>query len=77
MAKAFTKNDTTLVMKSLFEFFAGADIQDQMPPEILQSLKVNLTEMKALVNSKDPFPEFGTNLKPPFILLPLGILCPC
>jgi len=76
VATAFTTNDTTLVMKALFEFFIGTDIQDQLPPEILQSLKANLTEMKALVNSDNPFPHLNTNLKPPVMLLTSGNTMP-
>ena len=73
---AFKTNDTTLVMKALFEFFVGADIQDQVPPEILQSLKANLTEMEALVNSDSPFPDLNVNLKPPVMLLTSGNTMP-
>ena len=76
VAAAFKTNDTTLVMKALFEFFAGADIQDQIPPEMLQSLKANLTEMEALVNSDNPFPDLSTNLKPPVMLLTSGNTMP-
>jgi len=76
VATAFKSNDTTLVMKALFEFFVGADIQDQVPPEILQSLKANLTEMEALVNSGNPFPDLNTNLKPRIMLLTSGNTMP-
>ena len=76
VATAFKTNDTTLVMKALFEFFVGADIQDQVPPEILQSLKANLTEMEALVNSDNPFPDLNANLKPPVMLLTSGNTMP-
>lgn len=76
VATAFRTNDTTLVMKALFEFFVGTDIQDQVPPEILQSLKANLTEMKALVNSDNPFPDLNTNLKPPVMILTSGNTMP-
>ena len=76
VATAFKTNDTTLVMKALFEFFVGADIQDQVPPEIIQSLKANLTEMEALVNSDNPFPDLNTNLKPPVMILTSGNTMP-
>lgn len=52
---AFITKDTTLIMKELFEFFAGADIQNQIPPEVLSMLKSNLREMEALVNSPSGF----------------------
>lgn len=76
VATAFKTNDTTLVMKALFEFFVGADIQDQIPPEILQSLKANLPEMEALVNSDNPFPDLNVNLKPPIMILTSGNTMP-
>lgn len=69
VASAFKTSDTTQVMKALFEFFVGADIQDQIPPEVLQSLKANLTEMKALVNSENPFPNLSTDFQAPVMLL--------
>ncbi|MGB5370151.1 MAG: alpha/beta hydrolase [Flavobacteriaceae bacterium] len=53
--EAFSTQDTTLIMKKLFEFFAGADIQDQVPAEVLEMLKANLREMEALVNSPSGF----------------------
>lgn len=52
---AFVTKDTTLIMKELFEFFAGADIQNQIPPAVLSMLKANLREMEALVNSPTGF----------------------
>tara|TARA_R110000751_G_C13763436_1_gene479433 strand:- start:156 stop:629 length:474 start_codon:yes stop_codon:yes gene_type:complete len=41
---AFKTNDSTLVMKSIFEFFVGKDIQNDIPPEALNTLKANLIE---------------------------------
>lgn len=73
---AFTTNDSTLIMKAIFEFFAGADIQNQLPPEILQMLKANLTEMEALVNSENPFPDLKTEFKMPVMLLTTGRTMP-
>ena len=66
---AFKTNDTTQVMKSIFEFFVGVDIQDQVPTEVLESLKANLSEMKALVHSKDPFPSIRTDFEIPVMLI--------
>ncbi|THD69810.1 alpha/beta hydrolase [Robertkochia marina] len=71
--KAFRTNDTTLVMKELFEFFAGEDIQDQVPPEVLRSYKQNLREVEAMVNSKNAWTEIGPeelkNLSMPVMIL--------
>ncbi|WP_053991596.1 alpha/beta fold hydrolase [Mangrovimonas sp. TPBH4] len=53
--EAFKTKDTTMVMKELFEFFAGADLQDQVPPEVLTMLKENLREIEALVTSENGF----------------------
>lgn len=66
---AFKTKDTTQVMKAIFEFFVGADIQDQIPPEDLESLKDNLGEMEALVNSADPFPDINTDFQVPVMLI--------
>ena len=66
---AFKTDDTTQVMKAIFEFFVGADIQNQVPPEVLQSLKANLSEMKALVHSEDPFPDLSTDFQTPVMLI--------
>ncbi|MCL6265854.1 alpha/beta fold hydrolase [Flagellimonas myxillae] len=76
VASAFETRDTTQVMKALFEFFVGADIQEQIPPEVLQSLKANLTEIKALVNSEDPFPNLSTDFQVPVMLLTTGNTMP-
>lgn len=70
---AFITKDTTLIMKELFEFFAGADIQDQIPPEVLSMLKANIREMEALVNSlsgfDSPTPEDLKELNMPIMIL--------
>lgn len=66
---AFKTNDTTQVMKAIFEFFVGVDIQDRVPPEVLQSLKANLSEVKALVNSDNPFPDLSTDFQTPVMLI--------
>ena len=73
---AFKTNDTTQVMKAIFEFFVGADIQEQLPPEVLQPLKANLSEMEALVNSDDPFPAISTDFKTPVMLITTGNTMP-
>lgn len=54
---AFQTQDTTLIMKELFEFFAGEDIQDQVPAEVLLWYKQNLREVEAVVHSKNAFTE--------------------
>ncbi|WP_430965357.1 alpha/beta fold hydrolase [Spongiimicrobium sp. 2-473A-2-J] len=70
---AFITKDTTLIMKELFEFFAGADIQNQIPPEVLSMLKANLREMEVLVNSPagfdSPSPEDVKALDIPLMIL--------
>ena len=65
---AFKSNDSTLIMKSIFEFFVGKDIQNEVPPEVLNALKANLTEMKALVSSENPFPKLNTDFDIPVLI---------
>lgn len=71
--EAFKTNDTTLVMKELFEFFAGKDIQNKVPPEVLRSYKQNLREVEAMVNSDNAYtgirPEDLQQLTMPVMLL--------
>ncbi|WP_299536708.1 alpha/beta hydrolase [Ulvibacterium sp.] len=78
--RAFKTNDTTLVMKELFEFFAGEDIQDQVPQEVLDMLKANLREIKALVTSSNGFksPPFQSvkDLKMPIMVFTSGRTMP-
>lgn len=45
---AYAAGDTTDIMAVIFEFFVGADIQDQVPPPVLDILFANLDEMVAL-----------------------------
>ena len=66
---SFATKDTTVVMKAIFEFFVGQDIQDQIPPVALNALKANLPEMEALANSENPFPNLNSNFEfPSFII---------
>ena len=71
--EAFKTKDTTLILKELFEFFTGRDMQDEVPEEFLNSLKINLREVEALVDSRDPFsapnPETLRSLKMPVMIL--------
>ena len=60
LKNSFKTKDTTLVMKAIFEFFVGEDIQDQVPLEVLNALKSNLAEMEALAYSENPFPNLNT-----------------
>lgn len=52
---AFMTRDTTNILKAIFEFFAGADLQHKVPVSVLESLKSNLLEMKALVYAENGF----------------------
>ena len=56
-------------MKVIFEFFVGEDIQNQIPPEALQALKSNLTEMEALANSENPFPNLNSSFDIPTMII--------
>lgn len=66
---SFKTKDTTVVMKSIFEFFIGVDIQEEIPPEALAALKANLTEMEALANSKNPFPKLNSTFEFPTMII--------
>lgn len=66
---SFKTKDTTVVMKAIFEFFVGEDIQNQIPPEALHALKSNLAEMEALANSENPFPNFNTAFDFPAMII--------
>ncbi|WP_343486321.1 alpha/beta hydrolase [Allomuricauda sp. d1] len=66
---SFKTKDTTVVMKAIFEFFVGKDIQNQIPPEALQALKSNLPEMEALANSENPFPNLNTTFDFPTMII--------
>ena len=66
---AFKTKDSTLVMKVIFEFFVGEDIQDQVPPEVLAILKGNLAEMEALANSENPFPKLKSTMGVPTMII--------
>ncbi len=66
---SFNKKDTTVVMKTIFEFFVGEDIQNQIPPEALEALKANLSEMEALSNSENPFPNLNTSFDLPTMII--------
>lgn len=74
--EAFATGDSTRVMSAIFEFFVGADIQDQFPQQALESLYANLTEMEALVHSGEPFPELSTDFDMPVMLITGGNTMP-
>jgi non-heme chloroperoxidase len=73
---AFETGDSTRVMSAIFEFFAGADIQDQFPPQVLEVFYANLTEMEALVHSEEPFPNLSTDFDMPVMLISGGNTMP-
>jgi non-heme chloroperoxidase len=73
---AFETRDSTIVMGAIFEFFAGADIQDQFPPEALEVFYANLTEIEAMVHSEEPFPDLSTDFDMPVMLITGGNTMP-
>ena len=56
--KAFEMNDTTAVLKQTLLYFAGADIFDQLPPEVKTQFMVNIPEWHAIAFSPQAFPDF-------------------
>ncbi|NNE76073.1 MAG: alpha/beta hydrolase, partial [Pricia sp.] len=68
LRKTIKTKDSTLIMKAIFNFFVGEDIQDQVPPEALAALKANLAEMEALANSERPFPNLESSFNVPTMI---------
>jgi len=56
--QAFEMNDTTAVLKQTLVYFAGADILDQLPPEVKNQFIVNIPEWHAIAFSPQAFPDF-------------------
>jgi pimeloyl-ACP methyl ester carboxylesterase len=73
---AFETGDSTRVMSAIFEFFAGADIRDQVPPQVLEVFYANLTEMESMVHSEEPFPDLSTDFDMPVMLITGGNTMP-
>lgn len=73
---AYATGDSTDVMTVLFEFFVGADIQYQIPTQVLDRLFANLTEMIVLFHSDDPFPSVNTDFDMPVMLITAGNTMP-
>ncbi len=73
---AYARGDSTEVMKELLEFFVGQDVQNEMPPEIMQPLWDNLEEMHAIVFARDAFthvePQELADLAMPMFLITTG-----
>jgi pimeloyl-ACP methyl ester carboxylesterase len=53
---AFRQGDAELAMRTSVEFFAGADVLDELPPEVRQELEENLAGWEAFTTSQDCFP---------------------
>jgi len=73
---AHESGDSTNVMTVIFEFFAGSDIQGQVPPDFLRSLYANLGEVEALFHSDDPFPDLNTDIEIPSMIITAGNTMP-
>ncbi len=56
--QAFEIKDTTAVLKQTLVYFAGADILDQLPPEVKTQFIVNIPEWHAIAFSPQAFPDF-------------------
>ena len=79
--KAFEMNDTTAVLKQTLLYFAGADIFDQLPPEVKTQFMVNIPEWHAIAFSPQAFPDFKKkdlkDINVPTLLLSGGQTLPC
>jgi pimeloyl-ACP methyl ester carboxylesterase len=70
---AFRKGDRELALRSSLKYFVGADILDELPPEVRQELEENLDGWEAFTTSRDCFPMLdktrGAQLSMPILLL--------
>jgi pimeloyl-ACP methyl ester carboxylesterase len=70
---AFRAGDKELALRKSLTFFAGADILDELPPEVRQSLEENLGGWEAFTTSQDNFPMLDrqqvSELSMPILLL--------
>jgi pimeloyl-ACP methyl ester carboxylesterase len=73
---AYETGDSTRVMSVIFEFFVGADIRDQVPPPVLETLYSNLPEMVAMFHSDDPFPNLTIDPGVPLLFITTGNTMP-
>jgi pimeloyl-ACP methyl ester carboxylesterase len=71
--EAFRQGDKELALRISMNFFAGADVLDELPPEQRQTLEDNLGGWEAFTTSHDTFPmidkEQVQQLKMPILLL--------
>jgi len=56
---AFLQKDTTSVLRTTLRFFAGEDILDELPPFVIETIKQNLGEWRAIAYSSQPFPSIS------------------
>jgi pimeloyl-ACP methyl ester carboxylesterase len=73
VGEAFRQGDKELALRKSLEFFYGADILDELPPEVRQRLEENLGGWEAFTTSHDCFPmidkEQVAQLPMPILLL--------
>lgn len=53
---AFRQGDAELAMRTSVKYFAGADVLDELPPDVRQGLEENLAGWEAFTTSQDCFP---------------------
>lgn len=53
---AFRQGDKELALRLSMQYFIGADVLDELPPEVRQSLDDNLASWEAFTTSHDAFP---------------------
>jgi pimeloyl-ACP methyl ester carboxylesterase len=77
---AFKRDDKELALRRTLQLFYGADILDQLPPEVRQFLEANIKEWEALTTSRDAFPllarEGVAQMQLPTLLLSGGATLP-
>jgi pimeloyl-ACP methyl ester carboxylesterase len=77
---AFKRDDKELALRRTMQLFFGADILEQLPPEVRQFLEANIREWEALTTSRDAFPliarEGVAQMQLPTLLLAGGATLP-
>lgn len=77
---SFLKNDSMVVLRQTFVYFAGEDVIDKLPAEVITQLKANLGEWHAIAFSPKAFsgPEKASlkKIKVPVLILTGGQTLP-
>lgn len=77
---AFNAKDSIAVLRHTFKYFAGEDLVDKLPAELIDQLKQSLGEWNAIAFSPDAFSgvakESLRNIKSPILIITAGQTLP-